>query len=85
MLAVSQTQSAGDPERVLIDWGLRIPTRDGVHLHATAYRPKDGRGPWPAIFTLTPYLADSFHAAGVYYASNGFLFVIVDSRGRGNS
>jgi uncharacterized protein len=85
MLAVSQTQSAGDPSRVSIDWGLRVPMRDGLHLHATAYRPKDGDGPWPAIFTLTPYVADSFHAAGVYYASNGFLFVVVDSRGRGNS
>jgi putative CocE/NonD family hydrolase len=59
--------------------------RDGVNLHAVVYRPKGAAGPWPAILTITPYLTDSFHQAGVYFASNGFMFASIDCRGRGNS
>lgn len=78
-------QSVGDSRTVAVDWGVRIPMRDGVHLHAVVYRPRGGDGPWPGILTITPYLTDSFHQAGVYFASNGFLFASIDCRGRGNS
>ena len=40
-------------------WGVRIPLRDGVELSATAYLPA-GRGPRPCVFTLTPYIAQSY-------------------------
>ena len=65
-------------------WGLKIPMRDGVLLNATLYKPKSG-DPTPAIFTLTPYIADSYHARGYYFAGHGYTFALVDCRGRGNS
>jgi hypothetical protein len=39
----------------------------------------------PAIFTLTPYTADSYHERATYFARHGYAFLLVDCRGRGNS
>jgi uncharacterized protein len=69
-------------------WGVKIPMRDGVELNATLYLPKtpDGSPPkTPAIFTLTPYISDTYHERGAYFASHGYVFALVDVRGRGNS
>jgi hypothetical protein len=69
-------------------WGVKIPMRDGVELNATLYLPKtpDGSSPkTPAIFTLTPYISDTYHERGAYFASHGYVFALVDVRGRGNS
>jgi len=71
-----------------IKWGVKIPLRDKVELNATLYFPKtpDGSVPkTPAVFTLTPYISDSYHARGAYFASHGYVFALVDVRGRGNS
>lgn len=65
-------------------WGVKIPLRDGVRLNATVYKPK-GAGPTPVIFTLTPYIADSYHPRAYYFAQHGYAFALVDCRGRGNS
>jgi putative CocE/NonD family hydrolase len=70
--------------QVDLRWGVQIPLRDGVHLNATLYLPKEG-GPQPVIFTLTPYLGDSYHERGMYFAQHGYAFALVDVRGRGNS
>jgi hypothetical protein len=64
--------------------GVKIPMRDGVRLNATIYKPKDSE-PVPAIFTLTPYIADSYHPRAYYFAKQGYAFALVDCRGRGNS
>ena len=69
-------------------WGVKIPMRDNVELNATLYLPKtpDRSLPkTPAIFTLTPYVSDTYHARGAYFASHGYAFALVDVRGRGNS
>ena len=71
-------------KNVIFQWGVRIPLRDGVHLNATIYRPR-GEARTPAIFTLTPYIADSYHPRGYYFAQNGYAWATVDCRGRGNS
>lgn len=84
-MSAIRTQSVGDPHAVAIDWGVRIPMRDGVSLHAVIYRPKQVTAPMPGVITITPYIADSFHEAGIFFASEGFLFAVVDCRGRGNS
>jgi len=65
-------------------WGLRIPMRDGISLNATVYKPKKTE-PTPAIFTLTPYIGDTYHLRALYFAQNGYAFALVDCRGRGNS
>ncbi len=65
-------------------WGVKIPMRDGVLLNATIYRPQSGEST-PVIFALTPYIGDSYHPRGNYFASHGYTFAIVDCRGRGSS
>src|SRR6266498_1999542 len=62
--------------------------RDKVELNATLYLPKtpDGSSPkTPVIFTLTPYISDTYHPRAAYFASHGYAFALVDVRGRGNS
>jgi len=66
-------------------WGVKIPLRDGVKLNATVYRPHEQKLPLPVIFTLTPYIADSYLERATYFAKNGYVFALVDVRGRGNS
>src|SRR6266404_4392967 len=71
-----------------IRWGVKISLRDKVELNATLYLPKttDGSAPkTPVVFTLTPYISDTYHARGAYFASHGYIFALVDVRGRGNS
>lgn len=68
---------------------VKIPMRDGVELNATLYLPKaaaeETATHTPVIFTLTPYIADSYHSFATYFASHGYAFASVDVRGRGNS
>ncbi len=68
-------------------WGVKIPMRDKVELNATLYLPKSNESNvrTPVIFTLTPYISDSYHARAAYFASHGYAFALVDVRGRGNS
>ena len=75
-------QNRGDVDLI---WGVRIPLRDGVHLNATVYKPHDQKEPLPVIFVMTPYVADHDHSRAMYFAQNGYVFALVDVRGRGNS
>src|SRR5438477_11477393 len=65
-------------------WGVKIPMRDKVELNATLYLPKNSPRT-PVIFTLTPYISDTYHPCAAYFASHGYAFALVDVRGRGNS
>lgn len=82
------TKTATNPpeaqKNVDFSWGVKIPMRDGVHLNATVYQPKT-RESTPVIFTLTPYIADTYHDRAFYFAQHGYAFALVDCRGRGNS
>jgi putative CocE/NonD family hydrolase len=78
-------KSAPGPYDVELDWGVKVPMRDGVRLNATVYRPRGVVTPMPALLTITPYVADNYHDRARYFASHGYAFAIVDSRGRGNS
>jgi uncharacterized protein len=83
--APSPAQTPADYD---LRWGVKIPMHDKVELNATLYLPKtpDGSPPkTPVIFTLTPYISDTYHARGAYFASHGYVFALVDVRGRGNS
>ena len=83
--AASPAQPPADYD---LRWGVKIPMRDKVELNATLYLPKTpDRSPpkTPVIFTLTPYISDTYHARGAYFASHGYVFALVDVRGRGNS
>ena len=90
-IVIAQTPTATlspSPADYDLRWGVKIPMRDKVELNATLYLPKttDASLPkTPVIFTLTPYISDSYHARGAYFASHGYVFALVDVRGRGNS
>ena len=72
-------------EGIDFSWGAQIPLRDGTRLGATIYRPKGSKARTPVIFTLSPYVADTYHERAAYFARNGYCFALVDCRGRGNS
>jgi len=86
-------ESSGDigrqPTDVEFTWGVEIPVRDGTVLGATLYRPDDyslaDDGPLTTIVTITPYISDRYHPDAQYFARHGFAFLVVDTRGRGNS
>jgi len=78
-------QAPATPKPVSIEWGVKIPVRDGIKLNGTLYKPGDAKEPLPVIFTFTPYIADTYHERGMYFARNGYIFLGIDVRGRGNS
>lgn len=82
---IADGPAAGSTPPLDYQWGVKIPLRDGVKLNATLYRPEGQRTPLPCIFTLTPYIAGSYHPRGVYFATHDYVFLTVDVRGRGNS
>src|SRR5438874_179058 len=81
----SAKPTASPPADYDLRWGVKIPMRDKVELNATLYLPKNASSRTPAIFTLTPYISDTYHARAAYFASHGYAFALVDVRGRGNS
>jgi putative CocE/NonD family hydrolase len=85
-LIVATLSAEPPPKRgVDLQWGLRIPMRDGVTLHGVLFRPPDATEPSPVLFVLTPYTSDRYTPWAVAFARRGYAFVIVDVRGRGDS
>jgi uncharacterized protein len=74
-----------DAAKIDMHWGVKIPLRDGVQLDATLYTSKGQSAPAACIITLTPYIAQTYHDRGVYFAAHGWPFLTIDVRGRGNS
>ena len=70
---------------IQLTWDHKIPMRDGVKLSATIYRDPKQTKPLPVIVTMTPYIAEHAAKQGLYFAQHGYVFVVVDARGRGNS
>ena len=68
-----------------MQWAVKIPVRDGVKLNATVFTPHGQKEPLPVIFTFTPYVGDSYTDRAVYFAKHGYVYALVDVRGRGNS
>jgi putative CocE/NonD family hydrolase len=81
-MLVAGSAQAGEVD---LHWTVKIPLRDGVRLNATVYTPRGQPAPAPCIFTLTPYISQTYHIRGTYFAGHGLPFLIVDARGRGNS
>ena len=87
LAAALAAASAGPDSGPDIDlrWAVKIPLRDGVRLNATVFKPRGQAGPLPVIFTLTPYNSDTYYPRARYFAQNGYVYALVDVRGRGNS
>jgi putative CocE/NonD family hydrolase len=83
----SFAQESAAPAAAIPDmrWGVKIPMRDGVSLNATVVQPHAQKEPLPVIFTFTPYIGDSYMDRAVYFAQHGYVYALVDVRGRGNS
>jgi putative CocE/NonD family hydrolase len=82
--AASRANAQDGSYRSRIKYAVRIPMRDGVHLNATLYLPSE-LGARPTIFSLTPYTADGYHPEGISLSDNGYPYLSVDMRGRGDS
>jgi putative CocE/NonD family hydrolase len=86
LLSLAAASLAADASQdVDFQWGVRIPMRDGVELAASVYRPAGQKEPLPVIFTLTPYIGDSYQDRAMYFARHGYVYALVDVRGRGDS
>jgi putative CocE/NonD family hydrolase len=74
--------------QVRIEFDRRIPMRDGITLSADVYRPDSG-GPYPVILSRTPYLKTPRDKESLerlrQYAASGYVVVVADVRGRGDS
>jgi uncharacterized protein len=85
MPAVAQQKPAAEEPVIDMQWAVKIPARDGVKLNATVFTPHAQKEPLPVIFTFTPYIGDSYMDRAVYFAKHGYVYALVDVRGRGNS
>jgi len=64
---------------------VKIPMRDGVLLSAHIFLPK-ADGMFPVILVRTPYgKGNEKNGDGLFYASNGYVFISQDCRGKGAS
>jgi putative CocE/NonD family hydrolase len=71
---------------VKIEFNRRVRMRDGVELSADVYRP-DATGRFPVILSRTPYTKTSSSSLRIakYFVANGYVFITMDVRGRGDS
>ncbi|WP_157183083.1 CocE/NonD family hydrolase [Sciscionella marina] len=72
----------------VIQRGVRIPMRDGVHLSADLYLPGEGTGPWPLVLEFQPYRKDEIDSEKRFYTElpkNGYIVARLDVRGTGAS
>ncbi len=83
--ASAQQKPAAEEPTIDMQWAVKIPARDGVKLNATVFTPHGQKDPLPVIFTFTPYIGDSYTDRAVYFARHGYVYALVDVRGRGNS
>ena len=73
------------PPQVVVEAGVRIPMRDGIHLGATIYRPAGSLERVPVIVHFTPYTQTRFAMRMWHFLEHGYAVATVDVRGRGNS
>ena len=85
LTANAQDASTSASSDVDMTWGVKISLRDGLHLNATLYQPHKQKDPLPVVFTFTPYIGDSYTDRAMYFAAHGYVYALVDVRGRGNS
>jgi putative CocE/NonD family hydrolase len=82
VLLLARVASPQGRPQILTD--LKIPMSDGVALAADIYQPaKEGK--YPVILIRTPYDKKYLEEMGAYFAEAGYITVIQDVRGQGNS
>jgi len=75
-----------DRYAVKIEYDQRQTMRDGVSLSADVFRP-DAPGRFPVVLVRTPYdnASPGYAQQGLSWASRGYVYVVQDVRGRGES
>ena len=78
--------AASLPAQVRTQFGVMIPMRDGVRLAADVWLP-EAPGRYPVLLARTPYMKTGLglNQWATYFAKKGYVFVIQDTRGRGDS
>ena len=69
--------------QVTADYGVMIPTRDGVRLASNIWKPK-AEGKFPVLIQYSPYPKNR-EAAPRYFAERGYVVICAEKRGCGNS
>jgi putative CocE/NonD family hydrolase len=64
---------------------IKIPMRDGIKLNAFMYKDQINNEKLPAIVSLSPYPSGAEATRGNVFATNGYIYVYVDTRGRRDS
>ena len=74
----------------VIERKLMLPMRDGVRLATDVYRPKDAKGPVPAVWVRTPYNFNFWDVrngvpadmnAALTAVKRGYAYVVQNERG----
>ena len=78
---------ASDSLNIKIKFYQKIKLSDGTKLSSNIYLPEayTSDKKYPTILVITPYVSDENHERGLFFSRNGFVFITVDCRGRGNS
>jgi putative CocE/NonD family hydrolase len=84
-LAVQGKAEAETTYSPKLDFTVRIPMRDGTHLSARLYLPRELKTPRPVVYSLTCYVADGYHEEGLSMSEHGYPYLSVDIRSRGDS
>lgn len=85
-LSVAPAQEKAAAPGVTTELGVRIPMRDGITLAANIFRP-DKPGKFPVIVLRSPYGRNTPNQSnlGRFFAGNDYVYIVEDSRGRGDS
>jgi putative CocE/NonD family hydrolase len=83
LIAVASALPA-EPLRVVVEGGVRVKMRDGVTLAADIYRPA-GEGKYPVLLERTPYNRAGGAGGFIEMASQGYVVINQDTRGRFDS
>jgi putative CocE/NonD family hydrolase len=68
--------------KIVYESNVMVTMRDGIRLSANIYRPAK-EGTYPVILRRTPYgSGDSTNADGHFFASQNYIFISQDTRGR---
>jgi len=86
LVLASTLLAAPAASQIRSEFGLMVPMRDGVRLAADLWRP-EAPGRYPVLLVRTPYMKTGLQLAqwGRYFAERGYVFVVQDTRGRGDS
>ena len=75
------------PAGVTASYNVKVPMRDRVNLSSDIYFPKGEDGPFPVVFSRTPYdnTTETMVDSAVFFAQHGYASVLQDTRGRNDS